>query len=311
MNNRYIIVTMLLLLPVSSLLGMSPAKAPRRPNILYIMTDQQPVSCVGAYGNPIIKTPHLDKLAEVGCTFHSAYIAAFPCSPSRACQLSGRYAHHHGVTTNDVLFDEKIPSLGNICKAAGYDTAYFGKWHLGGHVYRFPRGTVSQNRHWAWYYKRVADEKGFKFEQIPGGPGDDEPCHGFDTWAGGWKQYRQYLIDVGLGELLKKRRMVGGHNNLPSGREGEHIYSMIPEEHNVDVFLAGHAEKYIRTHADTKRPWCMVLSIFAPHLPVSPPKPWDTMYSVDQVTLPANLRDRHPGRKTGRPTQKYIVLSSR
>ncbi|UCD30516.1 MAG: sulfatase-like hydrolase/transferase, partial [Planctomycetota bacterium] len=173
-----VIVTFLLAVPAGHLLGMSEPKAKSRPNILYIMTDQQPVSCVAVYGNKVLQTPNLDKLADAGCTFHSAYIAAFPCSPSRASQLSGRYAHNHGIVTNDVLFDEKIPSLGNICKAAGYDTAYFGKWHLGGHVYRLPRGPNPNNPHWGWYYKRVASDKGFKFERIPGGTGEDEPCHG-------------------------------------------------------------------------------------------------------------------------------------
>jgi len=294
----HVIVIASLALPAAGLFGMaSPKKAGPRPNILYIMTDQQPVSCVAAYGNKIIKTPNLDSLARSGCTFHSAYIAAFPCSPSRACQLSGRYAHNHGVVTNDVLFDEKVPTLGNICRAAGYDTAHFGKWHLGGHIYRDPKEKDPLARYGGkWHYQRVPNNKDFQFEKVVGGFGEDKPQHGFDTWVGGWVHYRNYLRQVGLDNLLKGRWRIGGHNNYPSGSEGTHIYSMIPEEHNMAPFLSGHAEKYIRDRAKTEKPWCVVLSYYGPHLPVSPPKPWDTMYSLDQVTLPANHNDKLEGK---------------
>ena len=110
-----------------------------RPNILFIMTDQQPVSCVGVY-NQAVRTPHLDKLASEGATFSNFYISAFPCSPSRAGMLTGLYQHHHEVIQNNVLLDPSVPTLGSICKEAGYHTGYFGKGHLGGEIC-IPTGT--------------------------------------------------------------------------------------------------------------------------------------------------------------------------
>ncbi len=95
--------TLAVLLASGAAIGAAEKTGQARPNILYIMTDQQPLSCVGAYGNPGIRTPALDTLARDGCVFRQFFIAAFPCSPSRACMLTGRYSHNHGVVTNDDL----------------------------------------------------------------------------------------------------------------------------------------------------------------------------------------------------------------
>lgn len=283
------IVTVAMLPAGCTSLETAKTGAPARPNILYIMTDQQPLSGVAAYGNPVIKTPVLDTLARSGCVFDQLYIVAFPCSPSRTSQLSGRYAHNHGVTTNDILFDEKVPCLGDICRSAGYQTAYFGKWHLGGNIYRRPNSKKTQGLGDEWYMQREPSDVGYEFKKVPGGFGEDRPQHGFDTWVGGWKQYRDYLAEAGFGQLLEKIPYLGGHNDAPSGKEGTHTYSLLPEEHHVDAFLAKQTEQFVRGRAGNPQPWCAVLSFYGPHLPVAPPKPWDTMYSLDQVTLPPTL----------------------
>ncbi len=273
-----------------------PADAERRMNVLYIMTDQQPFNCVGANGNAIIQTPNLDALAARGCNFSRFYIGAFPCSPSRASQLSGRYPHNHGVLQNDVLFDADVPCLGDICTDAGYDTGYFGKWHLGGNMYREREDKRAKGLGGNWYYERSETEAGYRFKPVPGGVGEDEAQHGFATWKGGWKHYHEYLHAVGLGEFQEKNPWVGNHNDAPSGPEGTHMYSKLPEEHHMASFFAQETETFVRSHAQSDRPWCAVLSFFGPHLPVAPPKPWDEMYSLDQVELPANHRDALEGK---------------
>ncbi|UCD28706.1 MAG: sulfatase-like hydrolase/transferase [Planctomycetota bacterium] len=290
----------------------APAQAARqKPNILYIMTDQQPISCVAAYGNRIIKTPHLDKLAEAGCTFHSSYIAAFPCSPSRATQLSGRYAHNHGVVENDVLFDQKIPCLGDVCKAAGYDTGYFGKWHLGGYMYRCREASRPKNVDGKWFWQRVQNTENYEFEAVPGGLGEDGSQHGFETWIGGWKHYRAYLQKVGFGETIEKRPRTGCHIDAPSGPDRKHIYSLFPEEHHVASFLAQNAEQFIRERGEKSRPWCAVLSFYGPHHPVAPPRPWDMMYTLDQITLPANHYDTLKGKPVSQRNESSCYVLPR
>ena len=124
-----------------------------RPNVLLIMTDQQPVSTIGCYGNSVVKTPAQDRLAREGMRFDNFYIAAFACTPSRATYLTGRYSHNHGVVINDVELDDALPSIGNVFRDAGYQTTWIGKWHLGGQMYRgiAERGPFEN----CWVRKRV------------------------------------------------------------------------------------------------------------------------------------------------------------
>ena len=267
----------------------------RQYNIVLIMTDQQPVSTLGCYGNPHNPTPNLDKIATQGLRFDNCYIAGFPCSPSRGSLLSGRYPHSHGVVYNDVLFEPEVPSLGNILTAAGYDMAYFGKWHLGGQMDRDIEGRERDKRGWA--LRPVPSEEGFRFEKVEGAGGEDEPQHGFTAkWVGGWEHYQEYLRKVGLGGAVDGHPNMGNHSIWPSGGDDEHCYSQVPEEHHVEAFIAKEAVKFIKSREGNSRPSGIVVSFYAPHLPVAPPKPWDTLFSLDEVALPDNHNDTMEGK---------------
>lgn len=143
---------------VSPWLRGDEARAAGRPNVLFIMTDQQPVSTIGAYGNVKAKTPHVDRLCREGVRFDRFHIAAFPCSPSRACFFTGQYCHSHGVVQNDIVLRDDIPSMGNLFKAAGHQTAFVGKWHLGGNMY-VPDEKAK------WSYRILPDPQKCKFEK--------------------------------------------------------------------------------------------------------------------------------------------------
>ncbi|GAG44952.1 unnamed protein product, partial [marine sediment metagenome] len=118
-----------------TLAGHLPATAEaadgRRLNLLWIMTDQQPVNTIGAYGNPTVKTPHLDRIAAEGARFDRFHISAFPCSPSRASMFTGLEAHNHGVVKNDIPLADDVPALGDVLKDAGYATGYVGRANSG------------------------------------------------------------------------------------------------------------------------------------------------------------------------------------
>ena len=263
----------------------------KRRNLLWIMTDQQPRSCVGAYGRKVVggktRTPNLDRIAAEGVRFSQFHLAAFPCSPSRACFLTGRYSHNHGVLKNDVPLDANVPALGDVLKAAGYRTGHIGKWHLSGSMYRdIPGAKPFEGR---WYYRRVDDPDKYVYEKAEGGTGEDAPQHGFDVWAGGWAQYREYLHENGLGEMVEGR--VGNHNDAPSGPDSTHAYSKLPEEHHMAAFFAKEAVKFLEAQRDEDDPFGLVVSFYGPHLPVAPPKPWDDMYPLEDVPLPRNHRD--------------------
>lgn len=295
---------------LASLVPGASYAAAKRPNILFIITDQQPVSTMGCYGNALDPTPHADRLAKGGVRFDAFHIAAFACSPSRASFYTGRYSHTHGVVNNDVLLDPAIPTLGTITRDAGYDTAFYGKSHLSGKMYRRPVKGADDNVTNEWYYRRVEDDKRFTFERAPGGVGEDATQMGFTDWAGGWKQFHDYLRSVGLADLLGgDPPRVGNHNDAPSGPEGTHIYSKIPEDHHMAAFFRKKAVEFLGAHPRGASPFCMVVSFYGPHLPVAPPKPWDEKYSLDQVSLPDNLRDDMKGKpkRQSNDTRKYVL----
>jgi arylsulfatase A-like enzyme len=267
------------------------------------MTDQQPVTCVGAYGNDLIKTPNLDLLAAAGHLMSNFYIATFPCSPSRASILTGRNLHHHNVFTNNVMLDPSIPTLGRILSDAGYATGYFGKAHLGGSMYvgrggtdgidymhepssqKDPLGDAIQPY---WHHERIETDSGWMTNRQEGGPGEDEPQLGFKVWKGGWKQYKNWLLSHGQDTFAY---WAGNHDDLQTAPEGEHMYSRLGEKYHMAQFFTDGTEEFIQENQDRDKPWAAVLSYFGPHLPVAPPQPWDTLFDLSEITLPANFSD--------------------
>jgi arylsulfatase A-like enzyme len=136
------------------LTGDRPA-APARPNFLFIIADQQNIGALSAAGNPWLKTPAEDSIAAKGTRFTKSYCTNPLCSPSRSSLFTSRMAHETGVNTNDwseeqlkkfhpegvatgrlapvppqARLPEGMPSMGSLFRAAGYETAYSGKWHL-------------------------------------------------------------------------------------------------------------------------------------------------------------------------------------
>jgi len=112
------------------LAGAVPASAAPR-NIVFILTDDQRFDALGAL-NPYFETPHLDALAKKGILFENAFVTDSLCSPSRASILSGQWPHRHGVLDNVTALDPDTPTFPRALQQAGYETAFIGKWHMGG-----------------------------------------------------------------------------------------------------------------------------------------------------------------------------------
>jgi len=108
--------------------------ARRRPNVVFILTDDQRWDHVGCAGHPFLKTPNLDRLAEEGARFVNSFVTTSLCSPSRASLLSGLYAHSHGVIDNFTDYPAKLTSFPMRLREEGYETAYIGKWHMGENI---------------------------------------------------------------------------------------------------------------------------------------------------------------------------------
>ena len=104
---------------------------PERPNIVLILTDHFRGDCLSRLGHPAAETPHLDSLRADGVHFANAFVTTSLCSPSRASILTGLYAHNHRVTDNYHPVDPSLKFFPQDLKAAGYETAFIGKWHMG------------------------------------------------------------------------------------------------------------------------------------------------------------------------------------
>jgi len=143
----------------------------KRPNVLFILTDDQRFDCLGCAPRPYlgIQTPNLDRIAREGAYFSNAFCTTSLCSPSRASMLSGLYAHSHKIINNFTDYPRDLPSYPARLKAMGYTTAYIGKFHMG--------------------------------EQ------DDSPRPGFDYWAshGGQGAYPETTWNINGTRELKKR----------------------------------------------------------------------------------------------------------
>ena len=103
----------------------------RRPNVVFVLSDDLRWDCMGVAGHPFLKTPNIDRIANEGIRFSNAFCTSSLCSPSRASLLSGRYAHSHQVINNFTEFPAAIPSYPQRLHDEGYHTAYIGKWHMG------------------------------------------------------------------------------------------------------------------------------------------------------------------------------------
>ena len=102
-----------------------------RPNIVFIMSDDHAAHAISAYGSRINDTPNIDRIATEGVRMDSAFCTNSICAPSRAAILTGTYNHVNGVTTLDTPLDNTQWTFPLALGSAGYQTALFGKWHLG------------------------------------------------------------------------------------------------------------------------------------------------------------------------------------
>lgn len=103
--------------------------------VIFIMTDSQRADMVGCYGNPDMKTPNLNRLAEEGIRFDNAYTTQPVCQPARAGLFTGTYPHSCASWSNSMGISDNVQNIGRRLTDKGIHCAYIGKWHLDGGDY--------------------------------------------------------------------------------------------------------------------------------------------------------------------------------
>jgi len=103
---------------------------PRRPNIVFIMTDDHTTQAMSCYGGRLNRTPAMDRIAGEGVRFDGCFCTNGICAPSRAVILTGKYSHLNGLHDNAQVFDGNQLTFPKVLREAGYRTGIVGKWHL-------------------------------------------------------------------------------------------------------------------------------------------------------------------------------------
>jgi choline-sulfatase len=223
----------------------------RPPNILLLFTDQQRQDTIGALGNPVMRTPHFDRLVREGTAFTSCYTPSPECVPARCSLTMGQYPSHTQCYGNGRPwpFAQK-ETLMQVLTRAGYHTHGIGKCHFEP-------------------YARSHELHGFaareRQEELTSQPERDE--------------YLQYLWAQGY-----------RHITDPHGVRGEMYYVPQPAQmaaaHHPTQWIGDRSVAFLRTQATASKPWFLFASFIHPHPPFCPPAPWHKLYRDFDVPLP-------------------------
>jgi arylsulfatase A-like enzyme len=195
MNRRQFVMTSA---AATAAIALSPALSActtrrKKPNIVYILTDQWRASATGYAGDPNVRTPNLDRLAQESYNFRNAVSVCPVSTPYRASLLTGRYPTSTGMFLNDLHLPPTECCIGEALAEAGYKTAYIGKWHLDGHgrqVYIPP-----ERRRGFKYWKVAECDHNYNHSHYYAGDSPEKLYwDGYDVYAQ-TKDAQQYITD--------------------------------------------------------------------------------------------------------------------
>lgn len=223
-----------------------------KPNLLFIWTDEQQPETIGAYGNSIIKTPNLDKLAGESFLFRNAYVTQPVSTPSRSSVMTGLYPHTSGCTSNNIPLHDTIKCLPELLDNPAYSAGYLGKWHLGDEVF-------SQKGFNTW----VSIEDGYT----------DYFREGKDRNSR--SSYHHWLIAKGY------------KPDRNDNRFSRDFASKLPINDCKPKFLEEKACEFLEQNKEN--PFILYVNFLEPHMPFW--GPLNKMYDSAEVNLPASFDD--------------------
>jgi arylsulfatase A-like enzyme len=276
----------------------------KQPNFILFITDQHRADYLGCYGHPVLRTPHIDALAERGTAFDRFYVASPVCMPNRASLMTGRMPSVHGVRSNGIPLSRQAVTFVELLRNAGYRTGLVGKSHLQNFTGNAPLAkppVVPDGYHAPTpdLAQAVRNDLGGAAygEEQPGYWEKDDahvttPFYGFDhvelvrghgdTVTG---DYTRWLLE----REPKAMRLLGPKNSLPHDYTCPQAHrTAIPAELYSTNYIAERAAAYLDGLAGNKddTPFFLMVSFPDPHHPFNPPgKYWD-MYRPEQFAVP-------------------------
>lgn len=275
-------------------------------NFLFIITDQHRADHLGCYGNSIVKTPHIDSLADGGSRFERFYVANPICMPNRASIMTGRMSSLHGARHNGIPLSKDQTTFVELLKDAGYKTGLIGKSHLQSftglpatNTYKAASGkripatglqdAFKNNRHSSDY-----DLENIQQWDSPLAERIDEDFYGFDH-----VEIAADHADKASGDYLLWARqqradfdqLVGPDNALPHNRvrAPQAWRTAVPEELYSTAWIADRSEQWLQQQASSEQPFFLQMSFPDPHHPFTPPGRYWDMYDPEAIELPRSF----------------------
>jgi len=273
----------------------------RRPNVLFVITDQQRADHVGFMGNEVVRTPNLDALAARATVFENAWVSNPVCMPNRSTIMTGRLPTAHGVIFNDRSLDWGANTFVRQFRAAGYRTALIGKSHL---QHGMSRNAVVAHRGQpavASPYPQGWDEleEYERYLSLDQPAPDPDDFYGFD--------HIELAIDHGArvtGHHLRWALDRGGRPEdlvVPYGPEApgrdrsDEWWQVYRPPYGAELhsssFVAERTLAFVAEATGQERPWLAWASFPDPHHPMTPPGEYFDRHRPQDMAVPATIDD--------------------
>lgn len=276
---------------------------PARPNVLFIITDQHRADHVGFMGNSVVRTPHLDALADRGTVFESAWVSNPVCMPNRSTLMTGRMPSVHGVITNDRSLDWGVNTYVRRFKAEGYRTGLLGKSHLQNGVSRLTSRDKQAEPATFDGWSKGWNELEFQERYLDGIPEWPDSFYGFDTvelslnhGAAVEGHHYQWAVERGARpEDLAVPQTADNPRKRGSDAWWQVYEPPYGEEFHSSTFVADRTISFIEDAAAEDSPWLAWASFPDPHHPFTPPGQWYDRHDPNDMELPATFDDPMDG----------------
>ncbi len=259
----------------------------KKMNVLFIITDQFRADHLGCYGNPIVKTPNLDKLASEGVRFTNAFCTNPMCMPNRSTFLTGLYPNVHGVRSNGINLPTDLATITEALYKRGYHTINVGKPHFNFWLPPYKLLPKSSESFEAWLADKAGDNPvkenfpipyyGFREVEMIAGHGNLCLGHYLDDW-----------LDERAPDLAKRVREIFHVDTFFA----LFCDSFIPEEHYNTKYVEERTIAFLERYSKGEygeKPFFLHCSFPDPHHPVCPPGKYRDMYSPDDIELPKSF----------------------